>query len=477
MRWNEHKAGAVTTIPPATELIYSAAAFPWFTLVGMRCLLSLLFLSLSLSAEYRVGVGRVDITPAGPIWMSGYASRTHPSTGVAGKLWAKALAFDDGRGGRAVVVTTDLIGLPASVSDVVAARVLKQFELPRSGLLLNSSHTHSGPVIRGNLSTMFTWTAADEATVNDYTAKLVDHLVAVVGSALGDLAPAKLEYAVGQASFGINRREFTQAGVKIGHNPAGAVDPSVPVLKVTERNGKLRAVLFGYSCHNTTLTGEFYRISGDYASAAQAELERVHPGATALFLMLTGGDQNPKPRSAPEYVEQHGRSLASAVENAIAGKMEKVGGAVRSSFLTTDLKLQPYERQEFETLKGDTNPIKVRFAKEVLRAFDERRPVQTVPYPAQAVRLGKDVGLLALGGEVVVGYGLRAKRQYPKVKLMVAGYSNDVMCYLPTRKILEEGGYEAVDSMLYYGKPAPFALEVEERVFELIGRVMQKVGF
>src|SRR5947209_6156675 len=255
-------------------------------------------LASSLAAvDYQAGIGRIIITPETPIYLSGYAGRTHPSEGAIHDLWAKALAIEDRKGARVVIVTTDLIGLPRSISDIVAARIQKQYGLDRAHLVLNSSHTHTGPLVRRNLEMLFELSPEDSQVVSDYSTKLADNLVAVVGSALKDLAPADLRFGDGRATFAVNRRENTPGGVKIGENPKGPTDTDVPVLKVTGPDGTLRAVLFGYACHNTTLTGQFYKLSGDYAGFAQAAIEKAHPGATAMFMMLCGADQNPNPRS------------------------------------------------------------------------------------------------------------------------------------------------------------------------------------
>jgi neutral ceramidase len=111
----------------------------------------------------------------------------------------------------------------------------------------------------------------------------------------------------------------------------------------------------------------------------------------------------------------------------------------------------------------------------MLQAYDTRHSIRTTPYPIQAIRFGNDVTLLALGGEVVVDYALRTKREYAG-NLIVAGYSNDVMSYIPTARILQEGGYEPVDSMIYYGQPGPYADDVEERITDGIHKVMKRVG-
>jgi neutral ceramidase len=436
----------------------------------------LCFCGILVAADFQAGVARIPITPQEPIWLSGYASRKHPSEGVLHDLWAKALALEEAKGGRLVIVSTDLIGLPLAVSDLVAARVQKQYGLDRARLLLNSSHTHTGPVVWPNLETMYDLPPEQERLLRDYSRAVADALVSVIGAALGDLAPAELSFGQGTAGFAVNRREFTPEGVKIGVNPDGPVDHSVPVLKVSGAEGELRAAVFGYACHNTTLTGEHYQISGDYAGFAQIEVERAHPGATAMFLALCGADQNPNPRRTEQLAVQHGNALAAEVRRVLSGKLHPVRPPIRAALQTVELNFAHHTREAFEEELQDANPWKVRRAKAMLKAYDERRPVRSVTYPVQAVRFHKDLTLLALGGEVVVDYALRAKREFLNETLVVAGFSNDVMCYIPSARVLREGGYEAVDSMIYYGQPGPFTEEVEETVFRTVRQVMRRVG-
>lgn len=436
----------------------------------------LLMASALMAADWKAGVAKMNITPEGSIWMSGYGSRNKPSEGKIHDLWAKAVALEDGKGNRAVIVTTDLIGFPRSVSDQIAAAVLKQYGLDRSRLLLNSSHTHTGPMVAENLRIMFELPPEQEEKIRAYSQHLVQTVVSLVGGAIADLQPADISYGSGTANFAINRRQFNLSNVSIGVNREGPVDHSVPVLAVRKPDGTLRLALYGYACHNTTLTGEFYKLSGDYAGFSQIEFEKKHPGAIGMFMLLTGGDQNPNPRSKEDLAIQHGAQLANSVENVLKTKMVPVQGQLRAAFQTTELAFAPRTREDFEQELKDPNKVKVRRAQLMLKAMDERRPINTVTYPVQAIRLGKEVTYVALGGEVVVGYSLRTKKEFPKENTVVAGYSNDVMSYIPTAKVLEEGGYEAVDSMIYYGKPGPFASDVEERIMKTIHSVMRRVG-
>ena len=428
------------------------------------------------AADFRAGVARRKITPEVPIWMSGFAARKVPADGVLHDLWAKALALEDSKGGRAVIVTTDLIGLPRSISDEAAARLQKDFGLERSRMVFNSSHTHSGPVLRANLNLMYDLKPDQWQRIADYSRRLTDDLVSVAAAALGKLEPARMSFGQGAAGFAVNRRQMFENGYRIGVNPNGPTDHSVPVVRVAFPDGRLMAVLFGYACHNTTLTAEFTKINGDYAGFAQIEVERSNPGATAMFLMLCGADQNTNPRSKVELAEAHGRALAAEVNRVLAGKLQPVHSPIRSAYQTVEPSFKVHTRETFERELSDSNPFVVRRAKLMLQTYDDRHPIRSLSYPVQALRFGKDLTLVALGGEVVVDYALRIKRQYPKESTIVAGYSNEVMCYIPSQRVLTEGGYEAADSMIYYGQPGPFNEDVEQTVFSGVQSVLARVG-
>ena len=426
-----------------------------------RVLFSILWTGTAMfAADYQVGLASVVITPTEPTYMSGYAARSHASEGVLTDLKAKAMVIRHQGGTQAAIVTMDLIGIPRSISDVVAARVEKQYGIERARLVLNCSHTHTGPLVGPNLENLFQLSPQDKQVVENYGRALVEKLVTLVGAAIQNLAPADVKFGNGQVHFGKNRREITPAGVRNSFNPNGPTDPDVPVLKVTSPDGKLRAAMFGYACHNTTLTAETYQFSGDYAGFAQAEFETAHPGSTAMFMELCGADQNPLPRGKVEHAQQYGKELAAEAGRVISGGLTRVSGPVQAAFQITDLRFAPHTRATFEAQLQDKSPFKVRNAKNMLKAYDENRPIRTYPYPVQAIAFGKELTLVALGGEVVVDYCLRMKKEYGAKGIIVAGYSNDVMSYIPSLRVLKEGGYEPDDSMIYYGLPGPYSDDV-----------------
>lgn len=356
--------------------------------------------------EWKAGVASAMITPDRPLQMAGYAGRKEPAEGTEQDLFAKALALQDGQGHRLVIITTDLIGIIDRLRDDVARRVEEQYKLSPSALLMNASHTHCGPAY-----------GRDDA--KDYFDRLADTLVALVGQALDRLAPASLSYSYARCGFAMNRRTPTDSGYQNHPNPAGPVDHTVPVLRVGGADGQLRAVVFGYACHNTTMG--FRKWLGDYAGYAQEYFEHDHPGVTAMFMMGCGADQNPYPRSQLEYAQRHGRSLATAVEAALeVGQktprhQRPLRGPLRSVLESVDLEFTEADRPNYA-------------------------------YPVQLVRFGNDLCIVALAHEVVVDYSLRLKCELAKPDgptIWVAGYSNVYSGYIPSRRVLLEGGYEA----------------------------------
>src|SRR3954454_4751493 len=192
------------------EIVFGLGSAPYKLIPDgdpMRTLLVFLFAAAGAAgATLKAGVGRSDITPTGPIWLSGYAVRTHASEGALHKLWAKALAIESGPGERIVIVSTDVVGIPRTVADDVAARVEKQFGVKRAQLLLNASHTHTGPFVWSNLNNLTVFPPEEKEKLVVYARKFADDIVAAVGAAMRDLAPATVEYASGSTGFAINRR-------------------------------------------------------------------------------------------------------------------------------------------------------------------------------------------------------------------------------------------------------------------------------
>ncbi|MEX0882281.1 MAG: neutral/alkaline non-lysosomal ceramidase N-terminal domain-containing protein, partial [Cyclobacteriaceae bacterium] len=243
---------------------------------------------------WKAGVSRVDITPVNPMWMAGYAGRTAPSNGTLHELWAKALVLEDSQDNQVVMITADLSGMPKSMTDRIKGRLENQFSLSAAQVMLNFSHTHSGPVVKDYLYHIYPLDNKEIEKINHYSTILENKIVKIVEEAMALLKPAKVFSENGVTRFQVNRRKNQETNILDINDLAGPNDYAVPVLKVEDMEGKMMAIAFGYACHPTVLS--INQWSGDYPGFAQLEIEKMYPGATALFFQGAGGDLNPLPR-------------------------------------------------------------------------------------------------------------------------------------------------------------------------------------
>lgn len=417
---------------------------------------------------FRAGAAAVDITPQDSLWMAGFARRKLPAQGTALPLHAKGLALQSGREAPLVLVTVDLLGLTARITDRAAALIRQRHGIPRENILFNASHTHCGPVVDEQLSVAYDLSPAQWEAIRAYTARLERMLVEAVDRALERLAPARVSFGRDRATFAANRR--------VSFSPQGPVDHAVPVLRVESAAGALRAIVFGYACHNTTLQDTFVRYHGDYAGVAQAVLERRHPGALALYVAGCGADANPSPRGTVEHVEAHGAALADAVDSALSAA-QGIGPGLRAAYGVVDLPFADDGVREQWRSQLKVEEVYLQRHAALMTAASSRDGAlpRVQPVPVQVWRFD-GLALVAIGGEVVVDYALRLAREYPDSAMWAAGYSNDVFGYLPSERVLREGGYEGADAMIYYGRPGPFAAGVEARVFGEVARLMRRTA-
>ena len=447
----------------------------WATCTCLALLLSPVAVAAA-EPEWKVGLAQVKITPERPVQMSGYASRTKPFEKVAADLYVKALVLEDRDGHRAVLVTSDLLGFPAEVAEPICERIQKKIGLKREQILLNSAHTHAGPLLSLKAPAKDDPNSGEALRTIEYTRQLQDKVVEVVVKANEHLEPADLSWGSGVANFVMNRREFTPNGIILGVNPRGLADRTVPVLRIDAADGKPLAVLFGAATHNTTLGPDNYQICGDYAGFAQTYVEEKFPKVQAMFMLGCAGDSNPYPRGTMDITRKHGQTLGEEVCRVLKGKLRPVRGPLQIAFARVELPLQAgLTREELTRLAADKRDAKSYGAKELLALLDRGEKLPThYTCPLTVWQFGGDLTLVGLSGEVVVDYVPLLEKALGPNQLWVAGYCNDVFGYLPSARVAAEGGYETRG--LYSGGAGFFSPKAEEIVVRKIQELARKAG-
>ena len=428
-----------------------------------------------------IGVSRTDITPDHPVRLTGYGARKNVFDSVEQKLWAKALVLRQKGKPTMVWVTLDLIGFQSRFADALYVRLVQKIGLKdRAQLVLSASHTHNGPETGVLVNISGESVPPNQlADVKLYSDGLLNKLEKLVVDAYSSRIPGKISWALDQVTFAINRRVLEGGKWKdFGETPGGPVDHDLPVLRATDSEGKLIALLINYACHGTTLLPKHNFVHGDWIGATQEMIEKKYPGTMAMVAIGCAGDSNPSPRGEFEYVSQHATMITEKIDDLLkANKFLTLNdipvGKMKSVELTFAHVPDAKEFVEQSGLEG-ARGLYARNSLSILAQGGMISP--TMLYPVQVWSFGNQLTIVFLGGEVVVDYSLRIKREFIKEKIWVNAYSNDVSTYIASKRLFNEGGYEVDGSMPYYNHPSRLTEDTEERIMKAVHELIPK-GF
>lgn len=433
--------------------------------------LVLLALITPAQAAWRAGAAKVKITPGYPVRLSGYGSRTSEHEGVKVDIWVKALAIAWDNEPPSVVLTVDNCGVPATLRAEVLAD-LAGVKVSDERLAVCSSHTHCAPMLNGMLKNMFgvVLPPAEQANVDRYTADLRGWMTKAARDAIAAMGPATISLGHGTVKFAANRRFKSPEGILNSPNPAGPTDHDLPVLKVCAPDGTVKAVFTSYACHCTTMGWNY--VHPDWAGIAQLHMEMAYPKAIALTAIGCGADQNPYPRREENHVRIHGYTLArEAVRVGNLTPLKTVKGPMKCGLREVSLPYDtPPTADELRQKATAGKSLHEKFHAAHFLSMLERKEAlpAALPYTVQVWTFSKDLAMVFLNGEVVVDYGLRLKREFDKTRMWVNSYSNDVPCYIPSERVLKEGGYEGGGAMIYYLRPTKFAPGLEDKIVNAV---------
>jgi hypothetical protein len=445
--------------------------------------------------EFRAGTARAKITPRALGWLGGYGHRNRPAEGIAADLWARALALEDKLGRRRVVVNADIHIFTRTLHREIVAAARRRLGLKEDEVMLVATHTHSGPALPEGFDPQISWGLAESEMQKLRAAadRIRDQTLEAMAQALSKLQPARLSFGRGEAHFGVNRRVRRADGdYDFGANREGVADPDVPVLLVESPAGSPRAVLFTYACHNATIRNRhngFYKYHPDYAGVAADEIEKQLPAATAIYMTGAAGEIDPQPQGGVEEAELHGKALAATVLAALdRNRLRPIAGPLEASYRELRLPLAAIpSREKYIALAASPIAYRRRHARTILAQMDAKTLPREVPVPIQIWRFGADLTLIALAGEVGVEYALRLKRDLGADRTWTVAYANEVPCYIPSERVLKEGGYEAgwdkdqgpgvpgaTGNILFYGWAAPLAPGMEERILAAVHAMLKE---
>ncbi|MEQ8764660.1 MAG: neutral/alkaline non-lysosomal ceramidase N-terminal domain-containing protein [Planctomycetota bacterium] len=435
--------------------------------------IGIVLLSGQARTDTLIGTAKVDITPEVPLLLAGYGHRVSEHEGVDDRLWARAIAIGDEE--PCLVIAVDNCGVTAPLVERVE-EALRADGIARERLVISSSHTHTAPNLIGFAPVMWAerMTPAQTAATRTYTEQVVAWMIEVGRAALESRRPASLAFGQGIATFGGNRRVLENGIWRgFGFSPDAPVDHSVPVLVAKDEEGEPIAIWSSYTCHCTTMGGR-NRISGDWTGYANRDIEARFRDALSLVTVGCGADVGPQPAGDVDMARSHGAALAEEVARLVSGELQPLAADPVARLERFPLPLtDPPEEEHWRSLaeRDDFYGVHARSMLKTLEAGDKLD--ESVEMTCSVWQFGKELTMVFLAGEVVVDYAVRLKTELDWRRVWIHAYSHDVPCYIPSRRVLKEGGYEADFSMIFYGKPARFDPALEDL---LISRVKRLVG-
>jgi hypothetical protein len=441
------------------------------------------------------GAARVKLEPPVGIAMLGYGHRVGHSIGVHDDLSAQALVLTDGRS-KTAIVGVDLLAIGCRIADEIRDRVARATDIPADAIVIAATHTHSAPSF--NIFATPRGDARDPRPERNlaWERALPEKIADAIVRANSQLQPARIRAAHARFTLGTNRRlPLPDGQVLLAPNYAGIADPYAYALGVYRPGGGALSFLVNYACHGVVLCEDNLLYSRDYPGFALEEIERLSsnggPPPIGIFLNGATGNIDPRFRGSFEVAAQQGRHLGREIYRALDTAAELPTATIRTRRIPLKLKLKDvsgplataraFLAQAERSLAEHTSGPGYHLEKlsgfrqralstlSALEAQDEaNRRDRRVDYDRgemntsiTAIKIG-DAAIVALPGEPFAELGMAIRANSPFPHTLIAGYSNDLIMYIPTREAYASGGYEVESARVAPGSGERMVAEAEE---------------
>lgn len=463
---------------------------------------------------FRAGIAACLVDPPLGLRISGVVRREGPAMARLAPLEVTAVAFSSGST-RAILCGVDTLAIQAPEADEIRRKIAVQTGAEMAGILLNWNHTHHAPP---GCRSMFGLQGDPDMEPSREVLAYIDYLHARIVEACrlacDRLEPARIRWGLGQVDEAINRRQRDPDGKvsKIGWNPDGLVDPSVPVLQALRRDDTVIATVVSYGCHTVTTGIEYLGYSPDYPGPLRDFVRRA-TGGECVFIQGAGGNIMPRIafEGTGEAMQRMGTRLGIEALHAVADRraqparlkeiafgsgtglalfrwepLDEPVAALAACAKEVEFPLLPLPTLEelaalIKKTEGEIEEATKRgatvgelrvlryhglnWARRAEKEIQGGSPRTSVKGSINAVRIGD--GVIVTGpGESFTEIGLAVKERSPADVTLYAGFTNGAISYLPTAAEYPLGGYEPAYGNKPYGLPSQVTPECERILTE-----------
>ncbi len=459
----------------------------WITRVIAVVTLSCWGIQQVFAENWQVGFAKEDITPVEPLRLSGYGSRNDPHTGVADQIHVRVVTLganpateQENAPKPLVIVSVESIGITSQMTDHVAKVVQSRYGVPRSQLVLSSTHSHTTPFFPDGLINIFSESPSEEqadAAKRNY-ARVLEAIEKGIDHAFQNrVKNAKVEMGEGKATFAAQRRVLRDGQwAAFGVQEGGQVDHRLFVLRITSEDGKLLGATYQYASHCTTLTPDFNQVSGDWAGLSASRLEQLHPNSVFVPIIGCGADANPNPRGNYEAAVQNSLEMTDSVQKVlVSDQLKPLPPLKNAQYGMVGLEPEHPTIEFLESKTKNSNPTHRRWGEYMLEVNKRMgRLPESIPFPVHVWQFGEALSWVFLGGEVVVNYQFAIEKELPTQNTWVASYCDDVPGYVASESQRAEGGYEVDGSMIYYMLPGRWKSGTQSTIITRVREIYEQ---
>jgi neutral ceramidase len=394
----------------------------------------------------KYSVAKVNITPDYPVYQDGYGSRTGKSDGKYNDLYIKSLCLEHG-GEKILFIACDTcIIKEAHVLDV-KSRIETLYRIKPDHVLIGYTHTHSGPAL-------YKWLKHGDDP--EYTRFFFDKMLEAVASVVDCREEGTLRYGQGETYIGVNRRRVNRNNhIDLAPNIDGETDRVLSSVSVHDSQGSPKVIASSCACHPIAVNDD--RLSSDFPGVACSELERTYPGAVAMFFQGCCGDINPIAYDGFDSAVMLGKVYANDVRNVLEHMSKPFSPSFSGCSVVLRVPLSCFESERFKEIAASDDVFFKQYGNQLLKSIEEGTAPREIPVDIACIALSQDLKIVALAGEAVCGYANWLRQNCPESRLMILGYANGYCGYIPTARILAEGGYEADVSYEWIGLPGRYS--------------------
>jgi len=412
------------------------------------------------------------ITPDIPVALVGFSFRNHKGEGIHDDTYASVVVMQANE--PVIIIALDVCFGDLNFANGIKEAIREKYGLSQDKVIINYSHTHSAVAIMGEGAERASVQGNDEdyAEKIKYYIMVKSKIMGMLEKGFANLTEGDIYICKGESTFGVSRRYPSDEGIlwKPYFNE-DFMDKDLFLLKFVDSDGRIRGLIYNYACHPTAMGSNNYLVSADFPGVVRRVLEEENPGMSVVFLQGCGADIKPYISAEDgrfkgctfDELEQAGRRLANEITQYISRpEWRRINAAFRTGFSEVKLYTEVWDKAKWQTVLDDPKEpdYRKKSIEKLLIDMKENRVKNYLPFYMSFLKLDEKTCFICMENEVVTDIGKEIKNLFDEDVITLA-YSNSRSCYIPTKKIIQDGGYEG-ESFKAARLAGPFVPEIED---------------